>query len=67
VADEHPVAEFHALADKRMARDLAVSPHDCTFLDLHERADARPIADAAAVEVRERLDYDVFAEVDAID
>jgi hypothetical protein len=50
-----------------MTRDLAASPHDCPFLDLHERADARPIADAAAVEVRERLDHDVFPEVDAID
>jgi hypothetical protein len=67
VADEYPVAEFHSFADEGMTRDLAASPHDCPFLDLHERADARPIADAAAVEVRERLDHDVFPEVDAID
>jgi hypothetical protein len=50
-----------------MARDLAASPHNCTFLDLHEGADARPITDAAAVEIREGLDNDVVPEIDPVE
>lgn len=66
VPNEYAVAELDSLADKRMARDLAASPDDRTFLDLDEGADTRPVADAAAVEVRERLDHDVLPEVDRV-
>ena len=49
-----PSSMRHALADERVARDLAVVADHRVALDLDERADRVCVADPAAVEVDER-------------
>src|ERR1700741_4109192 len=61
VADEAPVADLDPVADVGVALDLAVAPDRHAAGDLDERADARPVADLAAVQVRELVDDDVGA------
>ena len=53
-----------AVADEGVTLDLAARADRRAALDLDERPDPGPVADAAAVEVRERLDDDVLAELD---
>ena len=65
--DEHLVLDLDAVADERVALDLAARADRRPALDLDERADPRVVADPAAVEVRERLDDDVLAELDVVD
>src|SRR5581483_10200318 len=67
VPDEDLVLEHDAGADERVARDLAAGAHGRTTLDLDERPDARPVPDAAAVQVHEGEDDDVLAELDVVD
>src|SRR5215203_4364242 len=62
VADEDLVFERHALADEGVARNLAARAHPHALLDLDEGADARLVADAAAVEVDEGVDFNVAPE-----
>ncbi len=61
VADKHPVANGHALADKGVTGYLAVLADNGVFLDLDEAADPRAVADPAAVEVDESKDPHVFS------
>src|SRR5205807_2846714 len=67
VADEHLVLDLDAVTDEGVAGDLAERSDDGSRLDLHEGADARVIADAAPVEVREGPDRDVLAELHLAD
>jgi hypothetical protein len=67
VTDEDLVADLDAVADEGMALDLAALADDGPALDLDERPDAGAGADTAAVEVRERLDVDVLAELDVVE
>src|SRR5207237_6368675 len=53
VAHEDAVANRHARADERVARNLAVPADDRARLDLDERADLRVVADRAAIQVHE--------------
>ena len=64
VADEDLVADLDAVTDERVALNLAVARRSTPRLDLDERPDPGPVADPAAVEIRERLDDDVLAELD---
>jgi hypothetical protein len=50
-----------------VALHLAVRAHNRSTLNLDEGADGRVVADGAAVEVRERTDNDVLAELDVRD
>lgn len=67
VSDEYLVRNRHAGADERVTLDLAVSADLHSALDLDERANASPVSDLAAVEIRERLDDHVLAERDIFD
>ena len=67
MADEDLVTELDPVAEEAVALDLAALADDDSALDLDERADTRPCADPASVEVRERVDDDVSAELDAVD
>ena len=67
VPDEDLVADLDTRADERVALDLAARADGRAALDLDERPDARPVADPAAVEVRERLDDHALAELDVVD
>jgi hypothetical protein len=53
MTDEDLVFDFDAVADEGVARDLASRADHRSALYLHERADARVVADPATVEVRE--------------
>src|SRR5262245_5234494 len=62
VADEYLVLDRHALADERVARDLAPGADRGVLLNLHERPDPRVVADPAAVQVDKAVDGDVSPE-----
>lgn len=64
VPHEHLVLDRHALAEKRVALDLAPRAHDDVLLDLDEGPDPRLIADPAAVEVNEPVQDDVSPQLD---
>src|SRR5205823_10323866 len=53
--------------DEAVALDLAAGADHDVALDLHERADACLVADATAVEIRERGDDDVTPELGVVD
>ena len=65
--DEDAVFKRDAGADEGVALDLAARAHDRSGLNLDERPDARLVADAAAVQVREGLDDHPVAELDVGD
>src|SRR5205823_14702095 len=67
VAYEHPLAEFHALADEGVALDLAVSPDGDTALKLHERPDPSAGPDSTAIEVHKGMDDVSGSELDVLD
>src|SRR3954449_11050308 len=67
MADENPVPDLDAIADERMALDLAAGADYRAPLDLDEGSDPRVVPDLAPVEIRERPDGDVLAEVDVGD
>jgi hypothetical protein len=67
VPDEDLVLDLNAVADERVARDLAGDADRCPPLHLHEGSDAGVTPDAAAVKVAERPDGHVFTELDAVD
>src|SRR5881227_1981867 len=62
VADEDFVLDADALADEGVARNLAARAYARALLDFDEGADARLVADAAAVEVDEAVDSNVAAQ-----
>src|SRR5205085_1647086 len=62
VADEDFIFDADALADEGVARNLAARTHAHALLDFDEGADARLVADAAAVEVDEAVDSNVAAQ-----
>lgn len=66
MADEDLVFDLHAFTDEGVTLNLAICPHDGTPLDLDKRPDARVVADPAAVEIRERKDDDVSAELNVV-
>ena len=53
MADKDSVFDRYAFANEGMARNLAVVPHLCVLLNLHERADLRVVANLATVQVDE--------------
>ncbi len=67
MADEDLVLDLDAVADERMARDLAGGPDHGSCLDLHERADPGVVADPAAVQVREGPHEDALTELHVAD
>jgi hypothetical protein len=67
VSDEGLVVDLDTLADERVALDLAARADHRSSLDLDEGADPGAVADPAAVEVREGMDDDAFAELDVGD
>lgn len=67
VSNEDLVLDRHARADERMALNLAVGTDRDLPLDLDERAHAGTLADLAAVEVRERMQYDVATQLDVVE
>jgi hypothetical protein len=65
-SDEDFVFDLDAGADERMTLDLAaLSDHD-PALDFDERPDACVVSEAAAVEIRERLDDHALTEFDIV-
>ena len=64
VADKNLVLDRDAFTDKAMRGNFAVTAYACTSLNLDERADARAVADLAAIEINEVMDFDVAAELD---
>src|SRR5207249_141411 len=64
---EHLVLDRHALADKRMALNLAAGADPRAALDLDERPDPTVVADRAAVQIGERANVDAFAELDVVE
>src|SRR5215472_15401170 len=64
VPDEDLVPDRHAAADEGVALNLAELADRDALLDFDEGADPARVADRAAVEVDERHDYDVVAELD---
>ena len=66
VPDEHLVLDGHALADEGVALDLAAGADPRATLDLDEGTDPRLVADRAAVEIGERADDDIDAEIDVV-
>ena len=67
MTDENLILDLHAVADERVARDLASRADRRPPLDLDEGSDAGVTPDAAAVKVRERPDSYVFTEFDVVD
>jgi hypothetical protein len=67
VSDEDLVFDCDAVADERVALDLAVRADDCASLDLDEGTDASVVADFAAVQIGERKNHHIFAELDVVD
>src|SRR2546421_8155434 len=67
VADEDLILDLHAAADERVAGNLARLADRGPSLHLHERSDPTAAADAAPVEVAERPDRHVLAELDLVD
>ena len=59
---EDLILDRHALADKGVAGDLAAGADHRVFLDFHEGANARFVADPAAVKINEAVDRDVFSQ-----
>src|SRR5262249_37714073 len=74
VVDEHHavphedfVLDHDSVTDERVALDLAALADHSTTLALDERADPSPGTDPATVEIGERVDGHVFAELDVGD
>jgi len=67
VTDENLILDLHAVANERVARDLARRAYRRSPLDLDEGSDAGVTPDAAAVEVAERPDGHVLPELDVVD
>jgi hypothetical protein len=67
VPDENLVLDLDAVADQGVALNLAVRADDRAPLDLDKRADPAVVTDRTAVQVRERVDDDAFAERDIVD
>jgi hypothetical protein len=63
VADEDLVLDLDALADERVALNLAAPPDHGSFLDLDERSDLRLVADFTAVEIDELGELHIFSQL----
>jgi len=64
MANENFVFDGHAFADETVTRDFAVAADARAFLNLNERADARSVADLAAVKIYEVMNFDIAPEFD---
>jgi hypothetical protein len=67
VANEDLILDRHAVTDERVALDFATRTDDRASLDLDIRTNASVVADLAAVQIRERINDHVFAELDVGD
>jgi hypothetical protein len=63
MANEHPIADRDALANKRVARNLAVSADVYTLLYFDKGANLCVIADFAAVEINKAVNLNTFAQL----
>jgi hypothetical protein len=66
MADEDLVLDGDALADERVARDLAPLADGGVLLDFDERADLRVVADTASVEIDEIGESDTGSQLDVV-
>jgi len=64
VADEDAVLNRDALADERVAGDLAATSDGGALLDLDERSKAAFVADDAPIQIEELAESDAFTEPD---
>lgn len=67
MTDEDVVADVNALADEGMGGNLAAAPDGGATLNLHETADFRVVADAAAVKIDEIEPADVAPDLNVMD
>jgi hypothetical protein len=67
VSNEDFVLDRNASTDERMTLYLAVGSNRDSPLDLDERADARAVADHAAVDVRKGMNDHAAPEVDVVE
>ena len=64
VADEAFIFDGDAIADKRVAGDLAIFPVARAFLNPHKCADFGIVADFTAIQICQRVNASVFPELD---
>jgi len=57
MTDEDFVFKVDTFADKTVAGDFAIAPNARAFLNLNKRSDGRTIADFAAVEIYEMMNF----------
>jgi hypothetical protein len=67
MSDEDAVADGYSFTDKGVALDLAVGSYLHASLDLDERADPSAIPDTTAVQVGERSNMHLLAELDIVE
>jgi hypothetical protein len=67
MSDEDAIADGHSSTDKRVALDLAVGSYLHASPDLDERANPSAIPDTTAVQVGERSDMHLLAELDIVE
>jgi len=67
MSDEDAIADGHSFTDKRVALDLAVGSYLHASLDLDDRANPSAIPDTTAVQVGERSDMHLLAELDIVE
>ena len=63
MSDEDAFLDRYALTNECVAGNLAVVPHFRVFLNLHESADLRFVADFTTVQVDELRQLDILAEL----
>ena len=63
MTDEDFVFEADAFADKTVTGDFTIAPDASALLNLDKRANARPVADLASVEIYEMMNFDIAPEL----
>jgi hypothetical protein len=63
MTDEDFVFEVDPFADKTVAGDFTIAPDARAFLNLNKRSDGRTIADFAAVEIYEMMNFYIAPEL----
>jgi hypothetical protein len=63
VAYEDIILDLYSFADKCMAGDFDISSDPDIFLDLNEGANLTVVADRTAIEIHERKDSHIFAQL----
>src|ERR1041385_7380287 len=62
VSDKYLILNLHPFADKSVAGYFAIGTDTTSLLNLHERADLRPVADRASVEIDKVVDLNIPAQ-----